>query len=199
MSISKTELINKSLTLVGANPITNIDDDTNNARIVSRVYESALRSILSECSWNFACKRRLLTLSADTLEWYYTNDSETYLYTIPTDCIRIFGTNDDNAVWRVEGDYIISDTTGLGIRYVYYLDNPTKCSSSFLEALSDKLCSDIAFMILNSKSVAESLLEKYHKVSLPKAMAENAQVGVHQYLKDDAWVNAKDQNGSLDA
>ena len=199
MAISKTELINKSLTLVGANPITNIDDDTNNARIVNRVYESALRSILSECQWNFATKRRLLTLSADTLEWYYSGEGEQYIYTKPVDNIRIFGTNDEGATWREEGDYIISDTHGLGIKHVYYLDNPTKYSSSFIEAFSDKLCSDIAFMILNSKTAAETFLEKYHKVSLPKAMAENAQVGVHQYIKDDAWVNAKDQNGSLDS
>jgi len=67
MAITKTLIINKALTEIGAQPITNIDDDTNNARIINRVYEIALRGILEECNWNFARKRALLSLSADTL------------------------------------------------------------------------------------------------------------------------------------
>jgi len=189
MSITKTELINKSLTLVGANPITNIDDDTNNARVVSRVYEISLRSILSECKWNFATKRKLLADVDTDLEWYFTGES--YILQKPANCIRIFGTNDDDAMWREEGDYIITDTDNLGIIYVYYLDDPAKFPASFIEAFCDKLCSDICFMILNSSTKAESFLQKYEAVSLPKARSENAQTGVQQYVKDDAWERAK--------
>ena len=188
--ITKTELCNRALTLCGANPIVSLDDDTNNARVLSRVYESSLRSLLSECKWNFATKRKLLASSADTLDWYYTN--EAYVYQKPTDCIRIFGVNDDDIIWREEGEYILADTSGLGIIYTYYLDNAAKFPASFIEAFSDKLCADICFMILNSATKAESFLEKYEKVTLPKARAENAQTGTQQYLRDDAWLLAKD-------
>ncbi len=194
MAVTKTSLVNKALTLTGANPITNIDDSAQNARVVNRVYEISLKSILSECKWNFATKRRLLSLSANTMAWTYTN--EVYVYTKPAEVIRIFGTNDDDAEWREEGDYIISDTAGLGIIYTYYLDTPAKYPPAFLEALIDKLCSDIAYMILNSNTVASGFLEKYHKVSLPKATAIDAQIGKQQYVKDDAWVRSMDQDGS---
>ncbi len=197
MSISKTELINKSLTLVGALPITSIDDDTNNARVVNRVYEISLRSILSECKWNFATKRALLSQVTDTLAWYYSG--EAYVYQKPVDVIRIFGTNDDDSVWREEGDFIISDGTGLGVVYVYYLDNPDKYPASFIEAFVDKLASDIAYMILNSATKAEEMYKKYQSVSLPNARSENSQVGRQQYLKDDAWELAKYQNGNINA
>ena len=186
---SRTEIVNKALTLVGANPIVNLDDDTQNARVTNRVYELSLRSILSECQWNFATRRKLLATVSTTLEWYDT--SEIYVYQRPTLCIRIFGTNDDSAIWREEGDYIISDTSGLGVRYVYFHDEPSKYPAFFVEAFIDKLCTDIAFMILNSKTVAESFLEKYEKVSLPKALAENAQIGKPAYQKDDAWDMAR--------
>ena len=193
MSISKTEIINKALTQVGAAPVTNIDDDTNNARIISRVYEISLRSILSECKWNFATKRALLSVVVDTLDWY--DDGETFIYQKPTDVVRIFGTNDDDAVWREEGDYIISDTDGLGLRYVRYLDDPTKYPSAFIQAFVDKLCSDIAYMIVNSSTLGVQFATVYETVSLPKAMAENAQTGVQQYLKDDEWERSKYHNG----
>ena len=195
MAISKTELINKSLTLVGAEPIVNITDDTQNARIVNRVYEISLRSILSETKWNFATTRKLLALSADSLDWYHIN--EAYIYVRPNDCIRIFETNNDDSVWREEGDYVIADTSGLGIKYVRYIDDPNRYPASFIDAFIDKLCSDIAYMIVNSASLGKTFLDKYEDVSLPKARSENAQTGVQVYLKDDAWERAKGQDGSF--
>lgn len=194
MAISKTELINKALTQVGAAPIVNIDDDSNNARIVSNVYEISLRSILSECKWNFATKRVKLSDVSNTvtLDWYDTG--EVYVYQKPADVIKIFGVTSPSASFREEGDYIISDTTGLGIRYVYYLDQPSKYTAQFIEAFIDKLCSDIAYMIVNSATLGEKYKTLYEKLSLPKAMSSNSQVGVQQILQDDAWEYAKYNN-----
>ena len=189
MAISKTEICNKALTLVGANPIVSITDDTQNARILSRVYDLSLKSILSECPWVFALQRKLLALSADTLEWYDT--SENYVYVRPNNMIRAFRANDSNAIWSQLGEYIVSDTEGLGLEFVYYLDVPSRYTTSFVEAFIDKLCSDIAFMVLNSKTVAQGFLEKYEQVSLAKAIAENSQIGTPIGMKDGAWINAK--------
>jgi hypothetical protein len=196
MSISKTELVNKALTLVGALPITNLDDDTNNARIVNRVYEISLRSILSECKWNFATKRVLLSQVTDTLAWYDTG--ETYVYQKPADVVRIFGVSADDVTWREEGDFIISDTSGLGIRYVYYLDSPAKYPASFIDAFIDKLCADIAYMIVNSSTLGERFKTLYETVSLQRATSENSMTGRQQTLKDDAWELAK-YGGSVEA
>lgn len=197
MSISQTLIVNKALTLVGAATVTSIDDDTNNARILREVYEIALRSILPRCMWNFATKRLLLSLSSDVLDWYDTG--ETIVYVKPTDVIKIFGTNSPKGRWREEGDYIISDTSGLGIRYVYFLDNPSKYSADFITAFIDKLCSDIAFAIVNSSSLGEKYKSLYESVSLPAAMSSNSQIGVQQNITDDAWELSKYHNGQIDS
>lgn len=192
MAITKTLIINKALTEVGAQPITNIDDDTNNARIINRVYEIALRGILAECNWNFARKRALLATSSDTLPWY--DVGETVVYVKPTDMIKIFRTSYRPAIWREEGDYIISDTAALGVEYVYYLDDPGKYSMQFIEAFVDKLASDSAYMIVNSASLGQTYKELYEGVSLPKAISSNSQIGKQQEILDDAWELAKYQN-----
>jgi len=194
---SKVEIINKSLTFLGSAPITNINDESNNARIMNRLYDTSLRSILSECLWNFAIKRKLLAVSTDTLDWY--DPGVTIVYGRPSDCVRIFGVNNDNAIWREEGDYIVSDTVDLGIKYVQYIDDTSKFTSSFTEAFIDRLAYDASFSILNNSKITASLLEKYEKVSLPKARAENAQTGAQQYIKDDAWELAKYGNTNLNA
>lgn len=197
MSISKTDILNRSLTLIGALPVVNISDDSNNARILNRVYESSLRAILSEEKWNFATKRVLLTKLSATLDWYDTG--EIYVYQKPLDLVRIYGTNFPSATWREEGDYIISDTDGLGLRYVYYLDAPSKYPGFFIEAFSDKLCSDIAYMIVNSASLGEKYKQIYETVSLPKAQTANAQTGTQQFIQDDAWELAKYNNTNINA
>jgi len=189
MAITKTTIVNKALTKVGAQPVVSIDDDTEQARAISRVYELALRSILSECKWNFATRRKLLSASATEFEWY--ENSEKYVYSKPADCIRVISTNDKYATWREEGDYILSDTANLGIRYVTYLDDPAKYSHAFIDAFVDKLCSDIAYSIVNSSSLGDTFFEKYEKLSLPKAMAINGQIGKQIEIVDDEWENAK--------
>lgn len=189
MAISRTEIVNKALTLVGAEPIVNLTDDTRNARVVNRIYELSLKSILSEAPWNFALRRKLLAQTTDVPEWYDT--SEIYVYQRPNECIRIFRTNDIDATWKVVGETIISDTNDLGVEFVYYLNTPSKYTSSFVNAFVDLLCADIAFMILNSKTVAQGFMEKYEQVSLAKALAENAQIGTPTQMQDDAWDRAK--------
>lgn len=195
MSITKTDILNKALTLVGASPVINIDDSTNNARVLSRVYEGALRGILSRCKWNFATKRALLTVSTDTLEWYDLSEGTVYIK--PTDIIRIFGVNNLKARWREEGDYIISDTVGLGIRYVYYLDLPSKYPAYFTDAFIDLLCADIAYTIVNSAALGEKFKTLYESVSLSTAMSANSQTGIQQEMVDDEWQLAKYNNGIL--
>jgi hypothetical protein len=196
MAVSKTSIINKALTQCGAAPITNITDDTNNARVVNRVYEIARLSLLGECCWTFATTRCTLSLSAETMPWEY--DDEAFVYVRPSTVVRIFDVSDPDAVWREEGDYIISDTGGLGLKYVYDLDDPAKYSPSFVEALIDKLCSDISYMIVNNPKLAEGFLLRYEKVSLPRAKSENSQTGTQQVSKDNDWINAKWANGRPD-
>lgn len=194
MAISKTSLINKALVLCGASTITDITADTNNARICNDVYEIALKSVLTECCWTFAATRSTLSVtSATTMPWYY--NSESYVYTKPTLCLKIFETKDPELVWREEGDYFISETSSPGIKYIYYHDEPSKYPAYFVEALIDKLCSDISYVIINSASKAEAFLAKYTKVSLPKAMSSNSQIGTQQQPRDNEWELAKDGNG----
>lgn len=194
---SKTEIINKGLTLVGASPITNIDDDSNNARISSRVYPLSLRSVLSACKWNFATKRQLLSVVTDTLDWY--DVGETIIYQKPSDMVRIFGVNIQNASWREEGDFIVSDTSGLGVRYVYFLDSPSKYSIDFIDALVDKFASDIAYALVNSATLGAQYKKLYETLSLPKAMSLNSQVGTQQPVQDEAWEMARFSNTSPNA
>lgn len=197
MANSQTQIINKALVLCGATTITNINDGTPNAQALSNVYEMSLQSILSECKWNFCTSRSTLSVSANAPQFYYPGEVVTY--DLPVDVIRIWMTSPATANIREESGQLISDTLNLGIMYTYYDDNPGDYPSYFLDAFIDKLCSDIAFMIINSSTIASAFVKKYETVSLPKAISANSQTGNQQALNDYAWTDAKYSDWQPDA
>lgn len=182
-------LCNHALVLCGASPITALTDDTPNARALNAIYENARKSILTECRWTFALTRSTLATSATTMAFLY--DDESYVYNRPSNVLRIWQMSDIEAIWREEGAYIISNTASLGTLYTFDHSEVGLWRLRFVEAFIDKLCSEICFMILNSANKAQAFLEKYQKITLPRAMAEDSQTGMHQEVIDDAWLKAK--------
>lgn len=197
MANSQTQIINKALVLVGAATVVSISDNSPNAIALSNVYELSLQSILAECKWNFCTTRSTLSVSAGVPAYY--NVGEAVVYDIPSNVIRIWAVNPPTAMWREEGGQIISDSENLGILYTFYDDTPSDYPSYFLDAFIDKLCSDIAYLIINSANVAEAFVKRYEGVTLPKAMSANSQTGIQQIPQDEGWTLAKFFNESPDA
>ena len=196
---SQTNLINKALVLCGAATITSITDNSPNAITLNNVYELSLQSILSECKWNFCTLRTGLSIvpSSSTTYPAFLYPGEAFVYAIPQNVIRIWQTSPGNAKIREESGQLISDSANLFIMYTFYDDNPNDYPSYFLDAFVDKLCSDIAYQIINSSTMGEAFFKKYETVSLPKAMSSNSQTGVQQRPKDGHWTNAKFYNDGL--
>ena len=197
MATSNIDVVNRALMLIGAKPIVSFNEESQNARIMKRLWETCLKGFLSRCLWTFATKRALLSTSTDTPAW--TTNGEEYVYQKPSDCIRIFGRNMTSAMLRIEGNQILSDSSGLGILYVFYQDDITKFSASAIEALADKLASEAAFAVLNDAKKAEFLLQKYNSITLPDAMVENSQEQDAQAVEDSDWLIAKYGGGASNA
>jgi len=185
----KVTIVNRALSLLGAEPIVNLTDNTPEAKIANRFYDESRKSILSEVLWNFAAKRELLNQSVFAPAWI--KDNVNYVFQLPSDIIRIFAVSSDNITWRVEGQYLYADTNAIGILYVYNMTDTTKYSASFVDAFADKLAADMCFAVTNSNSEAKLLLEKYNGQSLPKATAENSQVGTPPQIDDNLWSYAR--------
>lgn len=187
-------ICNKALVLCGASPITALTEDSVNGRAVNAVYDLSRKDFLTENRWTFSLSRSTLA-TASTATFAYLRPEESYAYTKPSDCLRIWEMSELDAIWREEGNYIISNTSSLGTLFTYDHSEVGLWAPKALMAFIDKLCSDIAYQIINSGTKAEAFLEKYHKVSLPSAMAENSQTGAHQEVIDDFWLKSKYGDG----
>lgn len=188
-------ICNHALVLCGASPITSLSDDSTNARALNAIIENERKSFLTECRWTFSLTRTTLaTVATTTVAWL--NPEEAYVYTRPSDILRIWQMSDIEAIWREEGSYILSDTATLGTLATRDHSEYGLWRHKTVEAFIDKLCSAISFTIMNDKTKAQAFLEKYEKISLPKAMAEDSQTGVHQEVMDDEWLRSKFNNGN---
>jgi len=129
-----------------------------------------LRSVLSEYQWGFALKRA--NLVQQVLEPAWTSDNKKYYYKVPSDLISIVEVSDKNANWNLEGDSILTDAVKLGLLYVYYNDDNSKFSPSFVEALAARLALDSCYNLTNSSTMVDYLNKIYaNKLAVAKSRA----------------------------
>jgi len=191
---TKIEIINRGFALCGLNKITSLTDISPEAEIANQIYPTSLRTLLEEMMWTFATKRVNLSEVTNTQPW--ATRGMTHQYSKPADMVKIFKTNPPRAFWRLEGEYILSDNTGLGVQYVFLNDVASSYPPKVVEALAAKFAADVSYYSLNDPKRTEQLTTMYESVLLPKAMSSDSQNGTPYLTQDDYWVDAKYSNGS---
>lgn len=180
--MSKVQIANRALALLGENKIIDLDDKTPGAKAIAGVYEGSLRSILAETCWNFAKKRVMLNRLKDKPVWGRGN-----YFQLPADMVRLFKVTVDN--YSIEGNKLLVDADEVGILYTYYNEDTTNYSPAFVDAFVHRLAYDVCYDLTNASSKQEAILTTYTGHFLPVALAMNARDNTPDEVKDDFWVN----------
>ena len=183
--MSKLDIMNKALGMLGANQIYNIDDDTLEAKAARKMYQSSLDSVLAETDWTFAIKRSLLTLSDKEPAW-----GEGNYFELPSDLIKIVDVMDRNHKWIREGNYIFSRASEFGLVYVARCVDATFYPSYFIDALACKLAVEMCYLLTNSTEKTNVLIDLYRGEYLPIAKTKNAREKSNPIIEDSFWVNS---------
>lgn len=183
--MSKLEIINKALGLLGANTIKTIEDHTLEAEAARKMYQPSLDSVLAETDWTFAIKRELLTLSDKQAAWGGGNYFE-----LPSDLIKIVDVMNAHTFWRREGNYIFTHESEFGLVYVARCIDPTFYPSYFIDALAAKLAAEMCYLLTNSMEKTLGLIDLYEGQYLPNAKTKNAREKSSPRANDSYWVNS---------
>lgn len=198
MASDKIGLANVALRKIGAARISNLTDDTPEARAVNDVYPDILKEVLSEEIWTFAQHRATLAQLSITIPSDY--DGVTIAYALPNDFVKLNFYSDRSALVSLENisgqNVLLSDTNGLAIRYTFYNDDPATYGSNFTAALIARLASEICFNLTQATKESKILYENYLKVLLPKARSTDAQQGTPNEAVQDEWEIARNIAGS---
>jgi hypothetical protein len=168
--MNKIDICNSALARCGGEAIIALTDTSKRAVTVSKQYEITLREMLNDSPWNFAITRAELSQSGEPLFGHVAS------YKLPDNCVRVLEL-DNRIPYRVESGFIVCDTLELiKIKYIAFIDDPTKYSGSFIKALSLKLAEDISYILVQSAALQEAIAKEAERY-LRKARSMNSQEG----------------------
>jgi len=99
------------------------------------------------------------------------------------------------AIIEIELDKIIADVEDLSVTYTYRNTSVSQYSQKFVQALSLRLASEIAFGIVNSVSKAKELRTLYEEEVLPSAISVDSQRGTPDAPMQDEWLDSMLEGG----
>lgn len=158
MPITKTEICNMALGMLGAQLLADFDTDTNTTGVLCRLfYPTAIKVILEDMPWTFATKRASLTtpVVSTPIFGYAT------AFQLPDDFIQIIETDPEEASWQIEGTLILTDQNTLGIRYVYSVEDTALLSAHVVQALSAKMAALLAMPVTRNLEITDAMLKVY--------------------------------------
>lgn len=161
---SKIEIINLALGRIGQGTIGSLSEDSVQAAVAGRIYESCLKECLRGNNWSFAQVSEPLALVAN-----YTPVNWTYAYQYPTSCM---------VLWKLyvvgsprEGDHfqelfvpalnqkvIGSNTQFANGEYTFYVQDTSLYDSSFVNVFAYRLAADMAMPLNADAEQAKNMM-----------------------------------------
>lgn len=176
MATSSVEICNSALHKIGAKRIASLSDDTKAAIILNDQYDRIRKEVLRSHPWNFAIAYVQLAATANTPVWAdWTKE-----FVLPTDVLRVLETDlEYDTDWELGNNadnnrVIFTNATSLKIKYIKDITNTTRFDPVFEEALAFRLAADIAYSLVQSQTVQQTMFQLY-KQAVGMAMSFDAQ------------------------
>ena len=198
-SLSSVQICNFGLSHVGAKgSIESLDEASREAQVCKLWFDWSRNQVLEDFNWPFARKRQTLALLADEdppAEWAYR-------YGYPSDCVKArfivnpVGKEAAAIPFQVEtisdgsSKSILTDLENAVMVYTFDQSDPTLFSSKFIDALSYRVASNIAFQITGDPELSAQVFKIYQTV-LRSATGSSAQEGIDQLPRDAEWIRAR--------
>lgn len=189
---SEVAICNLALAAIGRGAqITSLDEASQAARACKLRYPYARDAVLRAYDWNFAAKRAELPKNATAPAFEYAN-----AYDLPADCLIVRSVYDGEAEkWVVEGRQILTDMGDpIFIKYTQRVEDPAQFDPLFVEALAQRIASDIAVQLSESVSRSQGLWQVY-QAKLIEARRRDAQEGQPESMPQGGWLDARMSTG----
>lgn len=182
---SRVAIANLALTALGADRIVSFDENSENARRVTAVYDYCLEDVLRAHPWNFAIQRQQLSRLTSTPTFGYD-----YEFQLPPDCLRVLDINDGSYLitdYKVENRKILCDYTDIYIKYIGRVTDPTQFTSQFIFVLSSRIQAELAYPITNNKSSSEMSYNLYQQRLQLAKQADAQESDSTNVIDQDLW------------
>lgn len=159
----KLKIYNLAISTIGANLMTDVDEDTHTGEIVRLFYPEVKERILRENTWNCAKKRVQIDADDTPPEFGWDNRFE-----VPTDYIRVLAVNDPPVDFIVQAGYILSNVDVADVYYIADVDE-TEFDAFLVRCIQYALASELANALVQNVQLSSSLENKLQRFILPRA------------------------------
>tara|TARA_R100000458_G_C8234087_1_gene214945 strand:+ start:554 stop:1141 length:588 start_codon:yes stop_codon:yes gene_type:complete len=192
---SKVEICNSALNMLGANNITDITEDSKNARLLNQRYDPIRDAVFRLHAWNCLIKRVELAQDSDTPTHEFAKQ-----YTLPADCLRVLkigghhdGSSsdlDDGQQFKIEGRKLLTDEATVYLIYIAKITDVNQYDTLLQETIAARLASELCYAITSSTSLATQMNELY-KEKLREARHIDASEGTAEMLDSSTFINSR--------
>ena len=187
MARSSTEICNLALSWVGGNKISSLADDESKEAVLCRAnYDMSRKAVLEEREWTFSVKRLVLTPLATKPLFGYS-----YEFLVPPDLLasisvyapnQINNTNPPMLLHVVEDNKILANIAEILVKYKGDVENTTRFSALFDQALAAHIGANIAIPLTENSSLHDKLLLIYDD-KLQRATSSDSLQGSRERLE----------------
>jgi hypothetical protein len=183
---SKVSICNSALIKLGANTITSLTEDSEEARKCNAIFEHVLDTLLQMHPWNFATYRATLAQLSETPEYRYQ-----YYFQLPTSpyCLQVLEVY-NKPEYKIEGRKLATDEDVVQIKYIGRVTDMNQLSPAFRECLAFYIARDLSDNMTGSgrqKNDYNSLFERYFKL----AKLRDAQEDTPDDVENGSWIDCR--------
>ena len=195
---SVVDICNEAMDLLGAATISALTENSKEARLCNRRFETVRDSDLRAHPWNCAITRATLAQNSDAPAFGFN-----FQYNLPTDpfCLRVlsfWNTNvdnelsayDSNIMFKIEGRRVLSNESTCKIIYISRVTDPEQFDSLLSSTIAHRLASETAYAITSSNSVAQGMVALYD-ARLKEARSMDAMEGFPDQIQADEFINIR--------
>lgn len=183
---SQVGIVNLALTVLGADRITSLSDNVENARRINAVYDYCLEDVLRAHPWNFSITRVELALLGTTPVFGYS-----YEFQLPGDCLRVVEVNNGTALitdFTIEGRKLLCDyDDDVYIKYIANVTDPNQYTSQFILVLSTRIAAELAYAITNNKATADQIFNLYAQRLQQTKETDTQESSTANIVDEDLW------------
>lgn len=195
---SVVDICNEAMDLLGAATITALTENSKEARLCNRRFETVRDAVLRSHPWNTAISRAEIARDSAAPAFGFS-----YQYTLPTDpyCLRVLSfwnsnvdseiaAYDSQVMYKIEGRKILSDEGTCKITYIGRITDTEQYDAMLSNTIAHRLAAETAYAITGSTTVAQQMQALYEQ-RLREARSMDAMEGYPDKIIADDFVNIR--------
>ena len=195
---SVVDICNEAMDLLGAATITALTENSKEARLCNRRFETVRDSVHRAHPWNVAVTRKQLAKDSEAPSFGFL-----YQFTLPSDpyCLRVMSLHtetvdseispyDTQAMFKIEGRKVLTNEETCRIVYISRVEDTELYDSSLSNAIAYRLAAETSYAITGSTSVSQQMFSLY-EARLREARSMDAIEGKADSIISDAFTNIR--------